>query len=370
MRKYRTGITLKLTSLMFLMVALTVLVLLVLARMQMHGLEQNYFLIPRDGATAASHLHGSMTGGAVATMHDSLIWVGIFLLAVGLLTSWLLARRITRPVKLICAAAGQISRGKYEQRISHATNDEIGELAESFNKMAQSLAESEQSRRNLLANVAHELRTPLAVIYGNLEGMIDGVVPVDSETLASLREEAVRLNRLIGDLRDFSLAETGQLTLEKQPTDINELSRRSLQLLKPLADAKGIAVRSLPAEQLPEIPVDNDRLSQVIYNLITNAIRYTAPGGWIELRTCIVTKNGLNWIALTVSDSGCGISGEDLPKIFDVFYRGDKSRDRASGGSGLGLAIARQLTELHGGILTASSRLGTGSEFQLLLPIR
>ena len=224
-------------------------------------------------------------------------------------------------------------------------------------------------RRQLFANIAHELRTPLAIIQGNLEGMVDGVIEPSKEQLSSLHEEAVRLNRLIKDLRDLSLAEVRQLALKKAPMDINQLLTRTMLMLKPMSDAKAISIETALAEGLPEIEVDADRISQVFYNIIVNAVRYSPEQGVIKVTTALTSEEGKQYLKISFTDDGLGISAEDLPYIFEHFYRGDKSRDRKSGGSGIGLAIVKQLVEIHGGRVFVTSKLGEGSTFTVLLPV-
>jgi len=283
--------------------------------------------------------------------------------------SYALARSITVPLRNLIRAAKQIEQGNFDQQVPVETKDEVGHLAAIFNRMAETLAVNTSLRRQFLANIAHELRTPLAIIQGHLEGMIDGVIESSQEQLSSLHEEAIRLNRLITDLRDLSLAEVRQLALEKSITDVNQIVSRALYMLKPLADGKDIRVNCTLDERLPEISADADRISQVFYNILVNAIRYSPAKGIVKVVTMAAEMEGRSWLKISVADNGPGIAQEDIPHIFDHFYRGDKSRDRKSGGSGLGLAIVKQLVEIHGGRVAVESKLGEGSVFQVLLPV-
>jgi len=199
--------------------------------------------------------------------------------------------------------------------------------------------------------------------------MVDGVIEPSIEQLSSLHEEAIRLNRLITDLRDLSLAEVRQLALEKNITDVNQIVSRALYMLKPLADGKDIRVNCTLDEKLPKIVADAGRISQVFYNILVNAIRYSPAKGIVKVITMVAEMEGRSWLKILVADNGPGIAQEDIPHIFDHFYRGDKSRDRKSGGSGLGLAIVKQLVEIHGGQVAVESKLGEGSVFQVLLPV-
>ncbi|MBP2633501.1 MAG: integral rane sensor signal transduction histidine kinase [Firmicutes bacterium] len=374
------SIAYRITGLMFLSIAITVFLLIYLANEQMAGLFQEYLVVQHMGIN-----HGLMGQAAnspemtvvmgpleetfLASVHQSLIWVGIVIMAVGLAASYALARSITIPLRKLSHAAEQMEEGHLGQTVIAETNDEVGHLVVIFNRMSQTMATNTKLRRQLLANIAHELRTPLAVIQGHLEGMIDGVIETSKEQLSSLHEEAVRLNRLIKDLRDLSLAEVRQLQLEKVPTEMNQLIARTMMMLKPLSDEKQIQVECNLEENLPEVVVDADRMSQVLYNILVNAIRYSPSQGRVLVTTAIESKEQQQWLKVSIEDNGQGISSEDLPYVFDHFYRGEKSRDRKSGGSGIGLAIVKQLVENHGGQVSVESIVGRGSSFQVLLPI-
>lgn len=382
--KLMHSITYRITGLMFLSVALTVFTLIFLANEQMTQLFQEYLTIqhmqmvqhnlPADihkmpGNESMGMMMGPSEQTFLASVHQSLIWVGMALLVVGLGASYTLARSITIPLRNLSGAAEQIAQGNFKQKVPTETRDEVGQLADIFNRMAATLETNDNLRRQLLANIAHELRTPLAIIQGHLEGMLDGVIDTNKEQITSLHEEAIRLNRLIKDLHDLSLAEVRQLALEKMAADINQLLSRAIYMLKPLADEKEIAVVSQLADGLPEITVDTDRISQVFYNILVNAIRYSPSQSTIKVSTDRVAEGGQSWLRIAISDTGPGIAPEDVPYLFDHFYRGDKSRDRKSGGSGLGLAVVKQLVEIHGGRVTVESKVGEGSVFQVWLPV-
>lgn len=370
MNRFNT-ITARITGLMFLSIAVTVLLLVYLADEQMVELFQEYLVVQQMQASeSATHPMGPLEITFLASVHKSLIWVGIGIMAIGLAASYALARSITVPIRNLSRAAEQLEQGNLGQTVPVETEDEVGNLAVIFNRMSETLATNTKLRKQLLANIAHELRTPLAVIQGHLEGMIDGFIEPNKEQLSSLHEEAVRLNRLITDLRDLSLAEVRQLVLEQQPTDINQLVDRTLGMLRPLADEKQIQMGCTLAKDLPEVVVDADRISQVFYNILVNAIRYSPCMGQVWVTTTIEEFSERQWLKVSIADNGPGITSEDLPHVFDHFYRGDKSRDRKSGGSGIGLAIVKQLVENHGGQVTVESILGVGSIFNVLLPVK
>jgi two-component system sensor histidine kinase BaeS len=245
------------------------------------------------------------------------------------------------------------------QRVAIHSHDEFGDLGKTFNQMAASLSEAETQRKHLVADVAHELRTPLAAIQGTLEGMQDGVLALDEEQVTALYSETMLLNRLVGDLRLLSLAEAGQLKLEKQPADLAGLIKQAVEGIKPQASQKEITLDADIPAGLPPISVDTDRITQVMNNLIGNALRYTPQAGNITIKAGQLHGESRS-IQISVTDSGPGIDPGALPYVFDRFYRADVSRSRESGGSGLGLAIVKQLIEAHGGTVKALSPVFNG----------
>ena len=311
--------------------------------------------------------HRMMLGAAertfVESYHQSLWWIGFLFAGVGLVVSYFLSGNITRPLRQLSRAAEKIRQGDLKQEVPVETRDEVGQLAGVFNQMSAELAANEKNRQELLANIAHELKTPLAVLQGHLESMLDGVEQPAPEKLFSMQEEVMRLTRLVGDLRDLSLAQVHRLELHLQPVDLNEKMQRAADMLEPLLEEKQLRfVREL-TPGLPERKMDPDRLNQILYNLITNAIRYTAPGTAILLKT----EQAGEKVRLTVADEGPGIAPEDLDHVFEQFYRGDKSRTRDSGGSGIGLSLAKSFVEAQGGHIEARNRAQGGAEFVLEL---
>jgi signal transduction histidine kinase len=290
---------------------------------------------------------------------------GISLVA-ALAISLLLARLIGRPLEALTRAVRRMGTGDLAQRVPEEGSAEVVELARSFNAMATNLATAQQLRQQLVADVAHELRTPLANIRGYLEAIEDGVVAADEETMRTLREEAAQLNGLIDDLQELTQAEAGALRLDRGPIDPAELVERATDAARARAVEKGIVLTSAAEPNLPPVDIDLQRIMQVLQNLLANALRHTPAGGRVAVQARR-TPDGM--VAVSVADTGTGIAPEDLPHIFERFYRADSSRSRATGGSGLGLTIARRLVESHGGTIGVESALGQGSCFTFTLPI-
>ncbi|MGE5620639.1 MAG: sensor histidine kinase [Sphingomonadaceae bacterium] len=295
------------------------------------------------------------------------LWIaGGAALVVALALGSLISREITAPLKQLTLAARRVAAGDFGQRVELRSRDELASLAEAFNTMAAALARDEAQRKQFLSDVAHELKTPLSIIQGNLEGMIDGVVPTTPDRLASLREETLLLSRLVTDLRDLSLAEAGHLPLHREQVDLGGLIQGILAGVQAQAADRRIRLEAELPEDLPAVPADADRVGQVVRNLLSNALRYTPAGGTVRISARVAHPSP--FLQVTVADTGPGIPPEDLPRVFDRFYRVDKSRTRGSGGSGLGLSVARQLVEAHGGRIWAESERGRGSSFHFTLP--
>ena len=295
----------------------------------------------------------------------TLLSAGTGLLA-ALALSLLLARRIGKPLELVTAAAVRMGKGDLDQRVPEDGGAEAAALARSFNTMAANLATSQRLRQQLVADVAHELRSPLANIRGYLEAIEDGVVPADEGTLRILTEEAAQLNHLIDDLQELAQAEAGVLRLDRGPVAPAELVERAVEAARPRAAEHGITLTASAPTDLPPVDVDAQRIMQVLQNLLNNALTHTPAHGRV---TVSARQADDATVAFAVADTGAGISAEDLPYIFERFYRTDQSRARATGGSGLGLTIARRFVEAHGGTITATSRLGEGSTFTVTLPV-
>ncbi len=293
------------------------------------------------------------------------IWGGLIGVAIALVITFLLSRRVLAPVKALTSAARQLGRGDFSQRVQVKDKGELGEMANTFNFMASDLEQAEQLQRNMVADIAHELRTPLSNLRGYLEAVRDGVIKPDADTIRSLDEEAALLSRLVDDLQELSLAEAGELKLVCQAENIGELIKQTVGGLQAQATTKGLSVSVDLPDRLPAVNIDSPRISQVLRNLLENALAHTAEGDAI---TVIAAQQG-NWVEVSVVDTGEGIPAEDLPNIFERFYRVDKSRARTTGGSGLGLTIAKRLVEAHGGTIQAQSEQGKGSRFSFTVPI-
>ncbi len=279
-----------------------------------------------------------------------------------------LSRRIVAPLQEMTAASRRIATGKFDERVSVKGEDELGQLGQSFNRMAAQLEQVETMRRQLIADFSHELRTPLTAIKGSMEGLIDGLLPADAETYEQIRAEADRLGRLVDDLQELSRVEAPNFHLDLSDVDLRALIETTLKRVTPTARAKRIVPTFSGPRNLPRLLADEDRLGQVLLNLVANAIQYTNEGGAVTIGA--EQKN--NEIHIAVTDTGIGILPEHLEHIFTRFYRVDKSRSRASGGgSGIGLTIARRLVEAHGGkIRVESEGEGKGSRFVVALPLR
>ncbi|WP_433204028.1 sensor histidine kinase [Dactylosporangium sp. CS-047395] len=276
----------------------------------------------------------------------------------------LVARHMARPLRSLTAASRRLAAGHLDTRVRTTGRDEVGELSRSFNRMAAALEGSETAQRRLLAGVAHELRTPMSNVLGYLEALQDGVVPPSRELFGSLHEEVLLQRRILDDLQDLTLAESGHLAYRRTDFDLADLVEAGRVAHLAVAEAGGVR---LTAEATGPLPVhgDQDRLRQVLGNLVTNALRYTDPGGAVLLRAFPAGDRAI----LEVRDTGCGIAAEDLPFVFQRFWRADPARDRETGGSGLGLTIARQIVLDHAGTVDVTSTPGRGSTFRVTFPL-
>jgi two-component system OmpR family sensor kinase len=344
----------------------------------------------------------TLTDNFLTALNRGILLAAVLAGLVALLLGAVLVRQIIAPLRRLQSAAGAIAAGDLSQRIQVNSRDEVGDVAHSFNQMAEALERNERLRRHMIADIAHELRTPLTVIRGQLEALLDGVFPLTQEQLAPIYDEALLLSRLVADLRELALAEAGQLKIEPQPVDMGTLAGRIVAAVEPAAADKGVALTLHVSPPPPTVSADADRLSQVMHNLLSNALRHTPAGGRIEVSVKTASVEDLKgerssaWqqetaakpgsrsadhavqspafrpshapVLVTVRDTGPGIPAEDLPYIFDRFYRADKSRSRSVGGSGLGLTIARYIVEAHGGRIWAESQVGQGTRVQFIIP--
>jgi signal transduction histidine kinase len=275
-------------------------------------------------------------------------------------------RRIVSPVRAMKEASQRIAGGRYEERVQVSGEDELAELAQSFNQMAHQLEQTENRRSQLIGDVAHELRTPLSSVKSVLEGIQDGVLPADGATFANMQSELSRLQRLVRDLEQLSKAEAGQIPLELSLMNPVDLVKTAVNRLSLQYEEKGIALHTKVAANLPLIHVDAERMTQVMINLLGNALQYTPANGEVTINVWVED----NQLSIAVQDTGIGIAPENLHHIFERFYRVDKSRARIGGGSGIGLTISKHLVEMFNGRLTVTTPgLNQGSTFIITLPL-
>ena len=286
--------------------------------------------------------------------------------AIAVLLGAMLASTLTRPLRELAAASHAMAQGELEQKVPVRSDDELGELATAFNQMSAELTRITGQRRQMTADIAHDLRAPLTVLAGYLEAIEEGTLSPTPQRVAMMQEEVAGLTRLVEDLRTLSLADADRLELQLQDTDVGELLSRVRDAHAPQAERQAIALQVEVAPELPAIRLDPARMRQVIGNLVSNALRHTAAGGAIVLEA---TRDGLSGILLKVRDTGSGIPDEDLPHVFDRFYRGDRARAEEHTASGLGLAIARSLVEMHRGSISVESTPGEGTTFLIWLPV-
>jgi len=332
--------------------------------------EKNY-LITENGKTVGSvaigyygpYFYTENDISFLSTLNKMLIIAAAIagILSFGLGTY--MAGRLSDPISRVIRAADQISKGNYQDRIKEkSTTSEIVELTQTINRLAETLGKQELLRKRMTADVAHELRTPIANLQSHLEAMIDGIWSPDEERLKSCHDEAVRLAKIVGDMETLARYDGENVTLQKESFELSGLVRKiSLGFQKQFQEKK-ITFQLQESEQI--LLADPDKVVQILVNIISNALKYTGEGGRVE----VTVTGDPDKVRVQVTDSGIGISEEDLPFIFERFYRADKSRSRATGGSGIGLAIAKSLTEAHGGQLSVNSRSGEGSTFVMELP--
>ncbi len=306
-----------------------------------------------------------------AAVTEAMILAALASSVVAVLVSLLVSRQVVAPVREIMLASQRISEGHYNERVqvpgdvSKDELDELSQLALRFNRMAASLEQTEVMRRQLIADVTHELRTPLTAVKGSMEGLIDGVLPADEGTFQQIISEAERLQRLVNDLQELSRVEAGAYELNIHSIRVSDLLTTIKARLGRQFEEKGVILEITLPNDLLQVLADEDRIGQVLLNLVGNALQYTPPGGKVQVTAA--AQRGEVYIA--VSDSGMGIPAEHLPHLFTRFYRVDKSRSRAGGGSGIGLTIAKYLVEAQGGSIWAQSEgAGRGSTFTFSLP--
>ncbi|MFJ3667372.1 sensor histidine kinase [Streptomyces sp. NPDC090106] len=306
-----------------------------------------------------------------ASNRARIAWAAALVLLVTVTVTALAGVRLVRPLRRLTLAAQRMEAGDVSARVEVTGRDEIARLSAAFNSMSQRREQLETARKAMVSDVAHELRTPLSNIRGWLEAVEDGIVQADEKVVASVLEEALLLQHLVDDLRDLSAAEAGELRLAKEPVAVADVLSQAAEAHRPGARASGVRIE-VAADPEHTVVADPVRLRQAVGNLVSNAVRHTAEGGTVRLRAVDEQDGtagaGAGWVRIEVADTGSGIAPEDLPHVFDRFWRAERSRSRRSGGSGLGLAIVRQLVEAHGGTVEAQSTVGVGSTFVLRFP--
>ncbi len=318
-------------------------------RQQYQGSQRELEFIERTNLTL---LYGAVIGAVLA------LFLGIFL-----------SRTITRPIRELTRATHAISEGDLSQQVTVHTNDELGELATAFNKMSAELSRSVNARKQMTADIAHELRTPLSLILGHAEAVHDGVLPPIKENFEIIREEATRLEHLVNDLRILSLADAGELPITLQSIEPGQLLQEVASLYQFHTQKKNISLELDIASPLPSLEVDPGRMTQVLTNILDNATRHTPEGGVILVSAIKIGEN----VEITIQDSGPGLPKEEAGRIFERFYRVDASRQRdgtVPGRSGLGLAIAKSIVQAHNGQLSAESESGKGLKVIIALPVK
>jgi signal transduction histidine kinase len=323
--------------------------ILIATRMPFEGNQRELEFIERTNLTL---LYGALIGAVIALL------LGIFL-----------SRTLTRPIRELTQATHAVSEGDLSQQVTVHSNDELGELAKAFNKMSTELSRSVNTRKQMTADIAHELRTPLSLILGHAEAVHDGVLQPTRENFEIIREEATRLEHLVNDLRTLSLADAGELSINLQVIEPARLIQEVAALYQYQTQKKNISLDVDIAPALPTIEVDPGRMTQVLTNILDNATRHTPAGG----RILLSAKQINDQVELSIQDSGPGLRAEDLERIFERFYRADASRQRdgeVPGGSGLGLAIAKSIVQAHNGQLSAGSDAGSGLKIKILLPAK
>lgn len=325
------------------------------------GVTIGYLFV--SGRTA---LQASEVSPLLATLRNTLIRVSLIATFLAILFAILFTNKLTKPINDLTSAAKTLSHGNLTVRVNEAGNDEIAVLGRSFNEMADSLQQSEERKKAMTADIAHELRSPLAVQRAQIEAMQDGIVPMTVESLQTVLDQTNFLARLVDDLRTLALVDAGELPLEKNEINLVELVGQVVDRFQPKAAQQSVDLRIDKLDVARELTIlaDSDRIVQIFSNLISNALHHTPKNGQIRLS---ISEDDAN-IICSVQDSGCGIKEEDLNHLFERFYRGDKSRSHEFSSTGLGLSIARNLARVHGGDLTAANAQEGGAVFTLTLP--
>ncbi len=363
----------KLMASYFIVIVMGVITLAIVAEMVVpatfnrHVMEMEEIMGANTDPARMSQLEADLYANYQSAFSEALSLAAVIAVTSAFLVSFLVSRRVVTPIRKLMHASQHIAAGYYDERVTVMSDDELGQLAQSFNRMAETLHQTEQLRRELIGNVTHELRTPLTSIKGYMEGLLDGVLPATPDTFQQVYHEADRLQRLVNDLQELSRVEADAFTLHQKFVAAGTVIQRIADRLHPQFEAKGVTLTLQVPENLPSVWADEDRISQVLVNLMGNALQYTPSGGKVTVSAAQQSDE----LHISIADTGIGIPPEHLPHLFTRFYRVDKSRSRAGGGSGIGLTIARHLVEAHGGkIQVHSDGTGKGSTFSFSLPLR
>ena len=332
-------------TLLWKLIGINILVIgsaIVIVRMAIDYLAADYFMALMEKYNISPTSSNQMF---VSAVHRYLVWASLAALLLAVILSFLLMRKVLRPLRQMTTITQKISTGDYSGQVPFVSRDEVGQLAVSFNRMAESLRRIEGLRKTLMIDVAHELRTPLTNIRGYLEALIDGVAPPTTETFELLQEETMRLIHLVEDVLRLAKADAARTDLHKAEIRIEDLILQELDIFRPQFDSKKIQIETQFGRGEDRLLADPDKITQVVTNLLQNAWQYTPTGGSVRINT----KQSSGEMKVSFANSGAEISQKDLPFIFERFYRGEKSRSREHGGPGIGLAIVKELVEAHEG---------------------
>ncbi len=309
-------------------------------------------------------MSNDIRSAVAAGINEAILWGALAAIVVAVIASYLVSGWLTRPLGHMAEVAGRIAAGDFAQRVAYDGADDMGRFAGAFNNMAGQLQRTEEVRRELLGTISHEIRTPLATIEGYMRGLMDGVVPAEPETYELVRREAARLGRLVTDVERLSRLEAGAEPITPAEVPALEAVEKVSAPLRPQFEHAGLSLQVECGDPCPSIWADPDKFAQILGNLLANSLRFTPSGGMVTVRV----QPRERMVAFVVEDNGIGIPADDLPHVFERFYRVDKSRSSAGGGSGIGLAVAKHLTEQMGGAISVESTPGSLTRFTFTLP--
>lgn len=347
-------------SYLAIILALVVVLSLAVRSIGIRAVAAHMSGMPGSSAMMAGDLEKAVTAG----LNQAVLWGAVAAVVAAVIASLLVSGWITRPLRQMAEVAGRIAGGDYAERVAYESGDDIGRFAGAFNNMAGQLQKTEEVRRELLGTISHEIRTPLATIEGYMQGLMDGVIPAEPETYDLVRRESSRLSRLVNDVERLSRLEAGGELIRPEQLRVAEVVEGVVSSMRPLFDQAGLSLVTNLQEPRLEVWADPDKFAQILGNLLSNSLRYTPAGGRVQVGA--EAKESV--VLFAVEDNGIGIPSEDLPHVFERFYRVDKSRSQAGGGSGIGLAVVKALVEQMGGSIGAESAPGRLTRFTFVLP--